>query len=74
MGTHVSQHPPPEVKSKTSNYMCCVSFHVDGMNWNQHFILKLDQMPIFFLMNAKRMLKVVDKKTSTSAHQWMICS
>jgi hypothetical protein len=36
---------------------------VDGPHRDQHFILNMDQMLVYFTMNAKRTLEVVGVKT-----------
>jgi hypothetical protein len=63
MGTHTSQRPPAEVESKAFDFMQFMRRIVGCGNRDLRFIINMDQTPVYFLMNAKRMLEVVDKKT-----------
>jgi hypothetical protein len=63
MGTHVSQHKPDKVAAESSNYMDLMRQIVEGPHRNRHFIINMDQTPVYFTMNAKRMLEVIGVKT-----------
>jgi hypothetical protein len=63
MGTHTSQLPPAELKSKAINFMRFMHQIVISSNRDQHYILNMDQMTVYFLMNAKRTLKLIGGKT-----------
>jgi hypothetical protein len=69
MGTHQSQGPPPEVKGEWTDYMRLMTRLVFGINLDRNFILNMDQMLVYFLMNAMKMLDLVEKK-STFACRW----
>jgi hypothetical protein len=63
-GTHIAQHPLAEVESEALNYMNYLRHIVLGSsNRNRCFILNMDQMPVYFSINAKRMLELIGKKT-----------
>jgi hypothetical protein len=71
MGTHVSQRKPDKVAAEASDYMDVMRRIVVGPHRDQHFILNMDQTPVYFSMNAKRTLEVVGVKTvhvRTSTH------
>ncbi len=71
MGMHVSQRKQDEVAAEASDYMDVMCRIVIGPHHDQRFILNTDQTPVYFLMNAKRTLKVVGVKTVhvlTSTH------
>ena len=53
MGTHTSQRPPAEVASEALNYMVYMHRIVTGSNRDRHFILNMDQTPVYFAMSAK---------------------
>ncbi len=61
MGTHTSQRVPAEVESKVLNFMLFMRRIVFGANRNRHFFSNMDQMPVYFLMNTKRMLELIEK-------------
>jgi hypothetical protein len=64
MGTHTAQRPPAKVESEAldyMNYMCRII--LGSTNRDRHFILNMDQTPVYFLMNAKRTLELIEKKT-----------
>jgi hypothetical protein len=63
MGTDESQHKPDEVAAEASDYMAVMHRLVDGSHRDRRFILNMDQTPVFFTMNAKRMLEVVRVRT-----------
>ena len=63
MGTHVSQRKPDEVAAESSDYMDLMCQIVEGPHRDWHFIINMDQTPVYFTMNAKRMLGVIGVKT-----------
>ena len=67
MGTHTLQRPPAEVESKALNFMVFMRCTVFGANRDRRFVINIDQMLVYFLMNAKRMLELIKKKQSTFA-------
>jgi hypothetical protein len=70
MGTHVCQHKPEKDKAEASNFMCLIRPLLFGPHRNRHFILNMDQTPVYFLMSTKKTLELVKKKElSISAHQ-----
>jgi hypothetical protein len=70
MGTHTVQRPPAEVKCKALDYMNYMHRIVLGSsNCNRHFLLNMDQTPVYFLMNTKCTLELIRKRRSTFAPQ-----
>jgi hypothetical protein len=67
MGTHTGQRPPAEVESEACEYMAYMRRIVHGGNRDRHFILNMDQTPVYFSMCAKRTLEVIGKKRSIFA-------
>jgi hypothetical protein len=63
MGMHVSQHKPDEVAAESSDYMHLMCRIVEGPHHDWRFIINMDQTPVYFTMNAKRMLGVIGVKT-----------
>jgi hypothetical protein len=63
MGMHTLQRPPAKVDSKAFNFMEFMHLIVSGSNRDRRFIINMDQMPVYFTMNAKKTLKVISKKT-----------
>ena len=63
MCMHKSQCKPEEVTEEASNYMDVMRQLVNRPHHDQHFILNMDQTPVFFSMNSKRTLEVVGVKT-----------
>jgi len=63
MGTHMSQQPPAEVESKAFDFMRFMCVIVSGGNRDRHFILNMDQTPVYFSMSSKRTLEVIREKT-----------
>jgi hypothetical protein len=53
MGTHTLQRPPAEVEGKAFDFMQFMRVIVSGGNRDMHFIINMDQTPVYFLMNAK---------------------
>jgi hypothetical protein len=67
MGMHLCQRRPDKVEVEASNYMCLIRTLLFGPHCNRHFILYMDQTPVYFLMSTKRTLELVGKKPSISA-------
>ncbi len=63
MGTHLSQCKPDEVEAEAKDYMCLIRLFLIGPQRDLHFIINMDQTPVYFAMSAKRTLKVVGEKT-----------
>jgi hypothetical protein len=63
MGMHTSQRPLAEVESEASDFMQFTCLIVNGSNRNRCFIINMDETPVYFAMNAKRMLDKTGKKT-----------
>jgi hypothetical protein len=63
MGTHLCQCKPEEVEAEASNYMHLICPLLFGPHRDRHFILNMDQTPVYFLMSTKRALELVGKKT-----------
>jgi hypothetical protein len=63
MGMHTSQRPPSEIESKAFDFMRFMRCIVSGGNHDWPFVINMDQTPVYFSMNTKRMLEVVGKKT-----------
>jgi hypothetical protein len=63
MGTNVHQHKPEEIEAEASNYMHLICPLLFGPHRDRHFILNMDQTPVYFSMSKKRMLELVGKKT-----------
>ena len=68
MGTHTSQHVPAEVKSKAFNFMVFMHHIIFGVNCDRHFVINMDRLPVYFSMNAKRMLKRTLKLIKKTIH------
>ena len=63
MGTHKSQRKPEEFQEEATDYMRLISPFLIGNYCDPRFILNMDQTPVYFLMNAKRTLELIGKKT-----------
>ena len=63
MGTHTSQRPPAEVEGEASDFMQFMRVIVSGGNRDRHFIINMDQMPVYFSMSSKKTLELIGKKT-----------
>jgi hypothetical protein len=59
MGTHTLQRAPAKVESKALDHMAYVRHIVLGSNRDRHFILNMDQTPVYFSMSAKHTLEVI---------------
>jgi hypothetical protein len=62
-GTHLLQCKPEEVEAKAQDYMRLIHLFLIGPHCNLRFIINMDQMPVYFAMNAKITLEVVGRKT-----------
>jgi hypothetical protein len=63
MGTHTSQRPLAKVESKALDFMRFMRQIVLSSNHDWCYILNMDQTPVYFSMNAKRMLELIGGKT-----------
>ncbi len=63
MGMHLCQRKLEEVEAEASNYTYLICPLLFGPHHNWHFMLNMDQMPVYFLMNTKRTLELVGRKT-----------
>ena len=63
MGTHKTQHKPEDVATETLDYMNLMHPILKGPHCDRHFILNMDQMPVYFHMMPKRTLEVISIKT-----------
>ena len=63
MGMHELQQKPDKVVAEASDYMDVMHPLLNGPHHDKHFILYMDQMPVYFTMNAKRTLEVVGIKS-----------
>jgi hypothetical protein len=48
MGTHLCQRKPEEVETEASSYMHLIRTLLFGPHCDRHFILNMDQMPVYF--------------------------
>jgi hypothetical protein len=62
MGMHTLQRPPAEVESEALDFMRFMRQIILSSNRDQHYILNMDQTPVYFLMNAKRTLELIGEK------------
>ena len=63
MGTHTLQYPLAKVESKAFDFMLFMHLIVSSSNCYRHFVTNMDQTPVYFTMNAKQILDIVEKKT-----------
>jgi len=63
MGKHQTQRKPEEVVAEALDYMNLIRALLLGPRCDQHFILNVDQMPVYFCMTRKKTLEVVGVKT-----------
>jgi hypothetical protein len=63
MGTHMLQCPLVKVDSKALDFMQFMCQIILSINRNRRYVLNMDQMPVYFLMNAKRTLELIGGKT-----------
>jgi hypothetical protein len=50
---HTLQHPSAEVEIKAFNFMRFMRPIVSSGNRDRRFVINMDQMPVYFSMNAK---------------------
>ena len=65
MGTHMLQCVQAEVESEALDFMLFMRIKVFGENHNWRVVIYMDQTPVYFSMNAKRTLELIEKKTIT---------
>jgi hypothetical protein len=53
--------PAAKVEDKGLDYMQFMRCIILGSNHNQRFVYNMDQTPVYFSMNAKRMLELIGK-------------
>jgi hypothetical protein len=63
MGMHETQRKPKEVAAEALDYMNLIRALLLGPHCDRHFILNMDQMPVYFCMTRKKTLQVVVVKT-----------
>ena len=61
MGTHTLQRMPAEVESKALNFMLFMRRIIFCANRDRHFVINMDQTPVYFSINAKRTLELTKK-------------
>jgi hypothetical protein len=61
MGTHLSQRKPDKVEAEAKDYMRLIHPFLIGCHSDLHFIINMDQTPVYFAMSAKQRLEVVGK-------------
>jgi hypothetical protein len=62
MGTYMLQCPLAEVESKALDYMQFMHQIVLSNNCDRRYVFNMDQMPVYFLMNAKHTLELIRKQ------------
>ncbi len=68
MGTHMLQCVQAEVESEALDFMLFMRIKVFGENHNWRVVIYMDQTPVYFSMNAKRTLELIEKKQSPYTH------
>jgi hypothetical protein len=63
LGTKVSQHPPAEAIQEAMEFQQFIKPMLLGPERDLHFIINMDQTPVYFLMHPTRMLEVLGKIT-----------
>ncbi len=63
MGTKVSQRPLGKVCQEAVEIQDFIRPMLQGPERDLHWIINMDQMPVFFLMHPKKMLEILGKKT-----------
>ncbi len=63
MGTHESQRKPDNITTEASDYTNLMRPLLEGPHRDRHFVLNIDQMPVFFCMTRKKTLEVIGVKT-----------
>ena len=62
MGTHESQHRPEEVAKEAADFMSLMRPILKGPHRDWHYILNMDQTPVYFSMSKKRTLEIAGAK------------
>ncbi len=68
MGMHTLQRLPDEVEREALDFMQFMRQIVLSSNRDWCYILNMDQMPVYFLMNAKCTLELILEKNGTYLH------
>jgi hypothetical protein len=63
LGTKVSQRPPAKAIQEVMEFQQFIKPMLLGLERDLHFIINMDQMPVYFLMHPTRMLYVLGKKS-----------
>jgi hypothetical protein len=63
MGTHQTQRKPEEVATEALDYMNLIRALLLGPHRDRHFILNMDQTPVYFCMTRQKTLDIVGVKT-----------
>jgi len=63
VGMHQSQRKPEEVAAEALDNVNLIRALVLGPHRNRHYILNMDQTPVYFCMKRKKTLEVVGVKT-----------
>ncbi len=63
MGTHETKRKPEDVATEAVDYMNLMCPLLTGHHHDRHFILNMDQMPVYFCMMRKKTLDVIGMKT-----------
>jgi hypothetical protein len=63
MGMHVTRLRPEDVVTEVSDFMNLMHPFLDGPHCDRHFILNMDQTPVYFSMMAKWTFDVIGVKT-----------
>jgi hypothetical protein len=72
MGMHVCQRKPEEVEVDARDFMRLICPLLFGPHHDRHFILNMDQTPVYFSMSTKKNLELVEKKPSITARRQTI--
>jgi hypothetical protein len=68
MGMHTLQRLPDEVEREALDFMQFMQKIVLSSNCDWCYILNMEQMPVYFLMNAKCTLELILEKNGTYLH------
>ena len=63
LGTHESHRKPDDVVTEALDYMNLMRPLLEGPHCDRHFILNMDQMPVYFCMMQKKTFEVTGVKT-----------
>ena len=63
MGTHESQRHPDEVKEEAQDFLSEMKKKVVGPHRDKHFIINMDQTPVYFSMEPSKTLELIGRKT-----------